>query len=451
QRMEHIPQAVRDSFPEINLEAPGIDTHWYGRITDQTNEARITQAVLTYLQQDGAQVEDVLYSGGMNSPESMRPGYYARRMPRLFTDVFDRLPTTDPLFRYVHGKLDDQLPRKTDPLTGRIVGARFVPGSFQVEMVTEGRDSEVLHGYLMVSRWHSSNANPAMQKMAQDRKRTAPASAQRHAIAALTHRSETFTSRSLTRYDQLLNRVGQHDLSTETGVLELRSDIAEAPALRPRVSYGYAENYYRWAARKIMYKFRAPLTMDSDGGWTDEKRSEYNNRRNQLAAKFNLPSGNEERIDYWIRQRTGAAHDQESEEEGGNPGRIRFEDAMQELANIEENLVKGWLPTYALLPRHSEVPIMHALDLALLFHAAEDGGGLRLVAGPEDPTKVTNWNDWVRVALSFGMGADEPFDAIFLLATDGMLHTYHGLGVAFAGLPMSVNPFRDEKLVDPAT
>ena len=451
QRMEHIPQAVRDSFPEINLEAPGIDTHWYGRITDQTNEARITRAVLTYLQQDGAQVEDVLYSGGMNSPESMRPGYYARRMPRLFTDVFDRLPTTDPLFRYVHGKLDDQLPRKVDPVTGRVVGARFVPGSFQVEMVTEGRDSEVLHGYLMVSRWHSSNANPAMQKMAQDRKRTAPASAQRHAIAALTHRSETFTSRSLTRYDQLLNRVGQHDLSTETGVLELRSDIAEAPALRPRVSYGYAENYYRWAARKIMYKFRAPLTMDSDGGWTDEKRSEYNNRRNQLAAKFNLPSGNEERIDYWIRQRTGAAHDQESEEEGGNPGRIRFEDAMQELANIEENLVKGWLPTYALLPRHSEVPIMHALDLALLFHAAEDGGGLRLVAGPEDPTKVTNWNDWVRVALSFGMSADEPFDAIFLLATDGMLHTYHGLGVAFAGLPMSVNPFRDEKLVDPAT
>ena len=451
QRMDHLPQAMRDSFPEIELGAPGVDTNWYGRITDQTNEARITRAVLTYLQQDGAQVEDVLYSGGMNSPESMRPGHYARRMPRLFTDVFDRLGTTDPLFRYVQGKLDDQLPRKTDPVTGRVVGASFVPGSFQVEMVTEGRNSELLRGYLMVSRWHSSNANPAVQAMAQDRKRTSPASAQRHAIAALTHRAESLTSRSLTRYDQLLNNVGRHDLSAAEGVLALRSDIADAAALRPRVSYGYAERYYRWAARKILHKFRAPLTMDAEGGWTDEKRTEYNNRRNQLAAKFNLPTGNEARIDYWIRQRTGAAHDQETEEEGGNPGRIRFEEAMQELANIEENLAKGLLPTYALLPRHSEVPIMHSLDLALLFHAAEDGGGLRLVAGPDDSTPVTGWNDWVRVALSFGENADEPFDAVFLLATDGMLHTYHGLGVAFAGLPLSVNPFRDEKLVDPAT
>ena len=443
QRLENLPRSLYDKiFPTGSKLLPNLNS--------QSVEARITRAMLTYLLQDGAEVEHVLLSGGMNSQRSLERGHYSREMPRLFTDVFDRTSLTDPLRLHILGKLNAQLSRTLSQNGSLVTGAQFRP-DMVLEVVAGGTKPERLEAYLTASRYFADTANPTFQSMAQKRRTSNPASDQRHEIAALTHRAEVLTSKGLQRMEHDINRDGMQDLADPSGLTSMLSNIDTSLVMRPRVSSTQAERWYAHRVRNSMFKNRQPLTMDAKGGWAAEDITAYNSRRSSLVAKYGLPSGMDEIVDYWIRQRTGSPHDQEPEDAGGNPGRVSPDHAMQELANIDDAMSRGLLPTYAILPKHSQMPILHSQDLRMLYRASQVNGKFILHAGPNDDTVVTAWDDWVSVALGIGGEAGEAIDLMFLPAIDGFLHTYHQLGVKYSDLPMSVNAFRTERLLDPAT
>lgn len=97
----------------------GIDPGWVNRLADLTpNEHKITAAIVTYLMTPGARVDDVLSSGGFNSEGSTSIDMQSRRMPRLFTQIFDNAPLGSALRSEINERLNKQIYNPNNDGTG---------------------------------------------------------------------------------------------------------------------------------------------------------------------------------------------------------------------------------------------------------------------------------------------------------------------------------------------
>lgn len=444
-KMENIDQVYRDALAELGQgnELGDTDATWSTRITDSmAPSARIARGVLLYLMADDAQVEHVLRSGGLNSNESLQRGVFTRQMPRLFTQLFDRDALDGELRTYVLGKLNKQFINAKGS-NGRLNSGMTLLPDFRVRIITEGKTQRSIDGYLQFAEFHSSGDNPALSLMSQERQQKQIASSQLTSMAALALDSRTSTTEARNRSSASISGEGIRNIESGIDLLTLVRDIPKEELSTLRHTKTLAEREYAKGARVLVTSYRQELDTTE---WTEDEKSAYAELREGVARAYHIPDSDSGRVDYWIRQYLGRPHEIEPEEDGYQKDRLSFADAKEILSVMRRNRLQGALPVVG-----GAVPMLHSNDLVALHQGAEREGSEWLRSRTDSDTTVTSWDDWAHVALSFGAQDNEEFDSAFLTAVDGMLHSYHSAGVAFAGLPMSFNPFRSEQLMDPAT
>lgn len=421
-------------------------------VEDTAPESQILRAALVYLMADGARPEHILYSGGLGATNSYEHGVGTRMMPEIFTQVFDRSKMTSALRNHVIAKMQERFDNPNELNDeGQQVGY-FLNNDLSVTIVNRVAEYNA-RGWLQFAEANTSGDNPVINLMAQARPDRQVASAQQASMAALTMGVRMHTDRGMEGLKALLNRENVVEVKTGEDLMGLVRAIPTDNWVEARYVLTQAEREYLNIGRSLVAGLRQPLDTEA---WFEgvsksvksDMEAEFMRLKVELVRGYGLTAEDHLLVDYWIRQHLYKPQDLTPKEEGGNTGFVSFDDAKEIIDFIRtQNMAKGLLPV-----ADGDVPLMHSLDLRAI-HRANQGANpvFRLRTHAELPRYASNWDEWVKVALSIGSNENEWFDPIALTAADGFLHTYRNEGIDYSELPLSQDKFKRDTLMDPRT
>ena len=415
------------------LDRLSIDTSWKSRLNRNDGPTyvsdQIARAAVLYMLLPGAQPYHILRAGGLNNPGARTDGSQTTFMPRIFTEVFDRTPFESPLRREILKRLNAQIDNT------KAVGNEAYWLNPDLTLSMHGANGQVRTGFLQLARMFSAGDNPVMNGQAFDR--TDDQTLSRHSldIAYETLGAPTLSKNELTkakRFASLRDGVTEGSFWEQlTGNL-VRTDtpvfMRETPSERARRELAY----------EAVGAFRKPLDTSQ---WEEAEVEDYILRRNEVAGLYGLTPDQGETVDFWIRQMAGMPLGE------GDRGRISVRLALECLNEIQWNHTNHLLPIAG-----AEVPQIHLYDLQMLFNASsKDLGTFTLWSGPGTTKEMISWDSWVETALGTGQTEHKVFDPLYLLATDGFMHTFEDALDTLVGLPVSRSVLVQLKLLDPAT
>ena len=384
---------------------------------------RITAAVIVYMMGYQSKLEHVHKSGGFNNPDSRSSDLESRLMPQVFTAVFDREPLNSPLRQYLNRRLDAQLGE----------GYRLRQ-DWVVE--TTGPKGLTREAFLQFAEVHAAGDSPALQEQVDDRKAGGRQQFSLHvnATAEMTIGAQTMRQRGLTKTLRFADESRVKQVSDAFWDL---FDGVESQAVPTLYQMTSAEIAYSRLSYDTKTEFRKLLSMKN---WTDQEISEYTSRRAEVASRYGLEPNQSHVVDFWVRQLYGMPLSEDAQL-GNLSGRV----ALEALNEIEQNALVNMLPTYG-----GEVPQLHADDLSLLFEANQSKRRFILHDRAAGGTPMTEWADWVKVALGIGH-PDILFDPLFRTANDGFYHSYFGQESVPVGMAISHDMLKQAEVLNEET
>ena len=266
----------------------GLRDGWADDLVDSnTPQGRIARAMMLYLMTDNSRVEHILYSGGLNNTNAFESGLFTREMPRLFTQVFDRTPSDDPLRGYLVKKLNDRFDNPGAPY-GWSMDNNFVV-TFH-----NPNPEHTFDGYLQFAQAGSSGDNPVINLMAQDRQNSQTASSQQIAMAQLGLGSRTASTKQLDKTAAHYRQQQLQKSDTGADLLALLNAVPNEDLVKTPIVKTPAEREYDLAGRLVVDSLRQEIDTSD---WTDEERIAFDGDRTRLAARYGV-TGYESLVDY---------------------------------------------------------------------------------------------------------------------------------------------------------
>ena len=417
--------------------APGLNTDWVGEIfaADETADhaTRIGRAAVLYMLLPSARPEHILRAGGLNNPGVRTDGSQTVFMPRLFTEVFDNLPLGDPLRQELITRLNGQINNKD----AKGKQAYWLSPDFTFSM--RNSFGEQIDGMIQFSKAFPSGDNPVL-----DRQAFARSTQQNWSVHSLDMAFQAIGGR--TAADNGMEKTERftrlRDISTGS-MWQLLNDVPQRDGAAPMfMQERPGEQARRQQAYDAVGAFRHEHEMQD---WTDAEKDSYRLERNRVGELYGLTPEQSKTLDFWARQMYGMPHG--LDDKGNELGQFRHQWAMNALEEIAWNATHGLLPTAG-----AEVPQIHLHDLAMIFDANKGSGArFHLVEGPMEKTPVTSWEGYVEVALGTGQIEHKVFDPMFLLATDGFMHSFQDALDSLVSLPVSRDMLVTAKMMDPTT
>lgn len=397
-----------------------------------TVEQKIGRAAVLYMLMPQAEARHIVRAGGVGVGDVRADDSQTVFMPRIFTEAFDREAPGSELRRHLSAKLNSQI-NNADAAGDQWYWLR--PDLTFVMRNSEGVEWE---GYLQFVQAHSSGDNPVLNGQAMDRGGR-DQNWSRHsmdigyeAIGALTAaRDDALPATS--RFAEL--RTGISKGSLWQVLTDSAPDDSTPLFLRERP----AEKARRQMAYEAVGTFREAIDT---ANWTEQQRNDFEVARNRVARKFGLAESQAEVVDYWIRQMGGIWLDPHDTE--GRSWELGYDWAQQLLTEVE------WNADHHLLPiAGGEVPMLHVFDLSMLYEAnSGPDAEWYMVEGPGSQTRVTSWEEWVSTALGTAHIEHTVFDPLYLLATDGFMHSYQGALDSLVSMPVSLNMLVNAGIMD---
>ena len=410
----------------------GVKATWLRDLTDPTAvdvETRIARAAVLYMLLPQARPEHIMRAGGLNNPGVRLDQTQTVFMPEIFTNVFDVTKLDDPLRVHLFEKLNSQI---TNPADGS--QWYWLQRDFTFSM--KNAEGEQLDGTLQFSKAYSSGDNPTLNGQA-----FARADKQNWSRHSLDMAYQAIGARTAAEDSELdkTSRFAQLRTGVSKGSLwEILTDTHVDNTMPSWTRDRPGEVARRQLAYEAVGAFRSPVSRE---GWTPEQVTAAEVRRNEVATRFGLRESQAETLDFWVRQMLGMPLGE------GDAGRIGYEWYVETLSELEWNARRGLLPTAG-----AEVPQIHAFDLAMLFQANQGASGTwTLREGPLSANTVDSWKGWVEVALGTAQTEHQVFDPMYLLATDGFMHTFQDALDGLVGLPVSRDMLVATSMMDPAT
>ena len=416
----------------------GVDKSWRERFlnirsTDSV-QTKIGRAAVLYMMLPQADPSHIMRAGGFNNPNVRTdPKSLTLFMPRIFTEALQRdADVTHEMVARMNGQINQ---------AGQGNQAYWLNDDFTFSMVNA--NGEQLEGYLQFARAFPSGDNPVLD--AQAFARSGPQNWSRHSLdmAWQAIGARTAAEKGLERTARFL---GLRSSISKGSFWELLNDTSNDGSTPMFMRERPGEQARRQLAYEAVGAFRHKIGFDK---WKDTQKDAYLARRNELAQRVGLTVEQSVVFDYWIRQMLGMPLGEADLGHGKTKmmGEINYEWAMETLEEIAWNFNNGLLPTAG-----AEVPQIHLYDLAMLFEANNGASPrFRLVEGPGVKTPVTSWEGWVEVALGTGQIEHKLFDPMFLLATDGFMHTFQDALDSLVGLTISRDMLTAAKMMDPTT
>lgn len=410
------------------------NTDWRTQVMDPTRDApheRIARAVVLYMLMPQARPEHVLSAGGMNN-QDIRTRGFLNFMPRIFTEVFDRAPIGDELRTELVRRVNASIDNGT-ALASQSAERYWMSEDLQFHMHVEREPGVIsqLDGYLQFGSVFSAGDNPVLNGQAYERSERQNWSRHSLDMAYETIGARTAAERGLektARFAQL--RTGLSRGSLWQILNDVTPEKGDPVFLRERPG----EIARRQLAYEAVGEFRSAL---DPARWEDGQYDRYLAKRAETAQAYGLREDQAGVVDFWVRQMSGRPLNETG-------GAIGYREAMQDLDEIQWNASRGLLPTAG-----GEVPQIHLHDLTMLFNAA--GSRLRLVEGAGSRNPVTSWEGWVQVALGTGQIEHKVFDPMYLLATDGMMHSFQDALDSTISLPVSRDMMVAANMLDETT
>ena len=126
-------------------------------------------------------------------------------------------------------------------------------------------------------------------------------------------------------------------------------------------------------------------------------------------------------MDYWVRQMAGEPD--VAEVNGEERGWISAKGAVEIAKEIFNDIDAGYLPTASAM-----VPMLHVHDLQAIYranrHHSAPWSPRTAMDADAQPATQDNWREWVSVSIGSALTADTQFERAYLLALDGMMHSY---------------------------
>ncbi|UVG34233.1 hypothetical protein SEA_HANNABELLA_27 [Microbacterium phage Hannabella] len=442
---DHVQEAMTDADWLTALD-PAADFSAEADAERRAALAGIAQATILYLmapsapKADRARYTRVLRSGGLNHPGARSSGLQSQLMAPLYTEFYDHMPFEHPTRRLLLDKMNAQV-GKTSETDGWLINPDFT-----VTSQVAGDPSQTRTGWITVAEVYSSGDNPATDAMAHERGETQSVSQSTQNVASMALDARVAFTRGPLKANAVFGREGIVDFDADTSIYDLLGSIPDEPPTRQRNLPNPAEQEYVAIASDVVGTFRQ--LIDKDAWKKGYSKSEHNRNLNDwnekarpILRKLGLKDEQEYLLHYWVRQLLGMPADADPK---GTEGRVSYALAIDALGEIGQNIDNGWLPT-----TDGEVPMLHYSDLAVLYRASQRGGSFIPRTSIDTNDRVSSWNDWIDVALALGETRNAVFDAMFLTATDGMLHSYIGQEDSLVGLPVSRDDLRRAELFDP--
>ena len=431
-------------FDELDPAALGLSDNWFSKyfqdVANRAPEDSIAGLMIMYMLAHGAKAEHVLRSGGFGAFNAGAPGMQSRLMPRLFTDALDEQAVMgSSLRKFLFDGLNDRLQQPDKGRAGYVLQE-----DWKVQILNDDPQFDI-DGYLQFSQAFTSGDNPRLNAMAAERSRSQGFSPTRAAFALSTFGAASVSTKA-SKGTSTTSTKGE----PQTGD-ELRAVLRQIPdeQMVPRRHFPrVAEREYLRIGRLMALYVRQGIDTKKWGAEIDKDThraqvAEFKSLKTAVANKYGLSPADSRMIDYWIRAMLGSPVSPVDRQDGRNDGDVSFHQAMDALNDILWNAENGYLPVM-----DSEIPIMHASDLRVLFDAAM-AKGFQLKLRTDDSAYAKSWDEWVKVSLGVGQIPHEHFDVMFLTATDGMLHTYRDLTTDLKDLPISQSPYRQYQVYDP--
>lgn len=425
----------------------GLDSEWVQKLNESSPEAVITASMLTYLMTPGARVEDVLQSGGFNSREALSGELQSRLMPQLFTQVFDLAPLGSDLRAEMNRRFNQQLYNPNSDGTGYVLHPDWT-----FEIITKDGDKMMRQpGLLQFAEAHSSGDNPFKNGMSFDPSDKSPVSQHSAAITYLATGAETAFSGSLKRAQEFLTdkSIIRFNDAKDGGVWRMLTDVPrEDKTFEQWRMPTPLEQERRALAREAVVGFRQAISKEN---WSATEVSDYQDVRLSITRKLGLLDSQVEVVDFWVRQILGMPLG-EAELPNGQVemmGQIGAKAALEAANDVLWNVTQGYLPTVA-----AEQPQLHLVDLQLIYLANQGraNGWKPRVDLTAKSDFARSWDDWVQIALGSAMLDDSSiYDPMYLLATDGFMHTYQNATSSLIHLPVSRDMLVSQNLLDPDT
>lgn len=450
---EFVEPALMDAMVSLDAEQGGVlsTSNWIADLNEDSYQAAIALAAITYLMTPGAHPEHILQSGGFNDPNAWDSSRGSRLMPRLFTSVFDRAPLGSALRNEMISRINDQIYNPNNDGTGY----RMLP-NWDFEITT--RDAEGnLHsrvGVLQIPEMHSSGDNPIKNGMAFSETDDQGAGWHSQAISWAAFGAETTHSKNLLNSKAYLENEGifRYNDAKDGGVWRMLTETTEAD-----------KNFEAWRMpgpmelerlameREAMADYRTALNGSEWG--TDAKASsraqEYYVLRTQVGQLLGLNPKSEVVMDFWVRQLIGRPSGIVEDEHGNiqSAPEVSVSDAIDAMNTIKWNIERGYLPTMG-----GEVPAMSLIDLQMLFRLEGDWTPRSNIGGKPKYVERKDWNGWVKASLGTAvLESKTVFDPMYLLALDAFVHTYRGALPSLLNLPVSLDGLKELELLDPTT
>lgn len=421
-------------------EMVGLDAGFMDRLDEETPEAAITWAVLTYLMTPGATLDNVLQSAGFSHPQANTDRVQVRTVPGLFADLLDT-GFDSPLHRELINRFSHQLYRRGDS------GMRLLKNW---KVVISADDKSTLEGWLQFGEARSSGDNPVLDGQAFDPNEPAVVSphnvlAAQQSIGALTSHVRTEAAMSYYRSfrEGALPRVGDEG-QTLWNMLTLMPRDKRSDVLPWRMETA-REFEYRALARDRSIALHRPFEVEQLG----DSAARYEELVSDILGRLNLSGTQRALVDSWVRSYAGRPY--EVNDEGVDLSKMSGADIVAAAADILQNVKDHQLPVAG-----GFVPLLDVGHLMMLFRANRT----REHGWAPDGAKPADWNSWVDVAFgtAWGMTEDsadprpEPkFDAMYQTVLDGVMHGYQKATARTRDLPVSSSVLRQHQLMDQET
>jgi hypothetical protein len=429
--------------PSVAAAAGDQGTAWIDTLDFGSPQRELAMMMIVYLMTPGASLKRVLKSGSFADTRPSSVGLNSLRMDSLFTDALDQ--ASESLHQYLIDGYNRILNNPVADGTGY-----YLTPDWRLEVTTSVNGELQTRSYvLQVAETHSSGDNPVLSTQTLGRGATQQVSYHDAASAQLSVGFETTHSKPLRKTQALIDSNGIAEFSS-------KSENKVRPVLEMFQVDAQADNTYeQWKAptpgesmrirnaRQAVTGLRQAVSME---GWEPEEKSAYQDARLDVVRTYQLKDSQVERVDFWVRQMLGSWVGVDSE--GNTQGKVYAQAAVQAAREVLWNAKNGYLPAYG-----SAVPLTHLSDLQAIFFANQGVEyGWKPAEGPKLEGKHTKWSEWVNISLGSSIEDDvHHFDDLYLLATDGMFHSYRGATAELFMTPASLDERIARQLLDPQT
>jgi len=419
-----------------------------------TPEYQVTLAALIYLGTPGAEVDRIMSTPGVRAANTIVS------MPELFTNLFAEAPIGSPLNEWFFKRLNARLPFRETPDGPE--GYYLRPDDFMMEIYTPGQPKrEGLFSFKEAHSTGSDNGAIFGQAFETSSKQRASQTLRNMAILALYGMDAGHDPRLWSFEDYLAG--SPNKLSTVEGLSAVFQGLNDryVPPMTKAGLLTPAEVLHQQLGAYNVAAFSATFDMEGEErGWTDETRTEFNERVDRLFTRYGLRLDNRDVVHGWIRRWLWRPKERDAQPTQAEYGHVSFKAAMDALIAIETNLAAGRFPTWK-----ADVPSMALDEVDMFIEAWQRSNGQGFIPDPMpwgqatgelarpkqfDPRTLDGpaLREYFYEAALGEMLLSE-FSSLNQNAVDGFMHTYQAAFDGGGTLPLSTDPLTRLQLLDP--